>query len=258
MIVGAAVMPTTPMLVPGVSGRPPEGIATVVAAVGRALGGLPPHDLAILLATAPPQRQPLEPPQWALYAGADASLGGIARPDLRVVARVDADGLVALAGATGCPVLDKEALPLGLAVLLHLLATCSSVHAPVVPLAVAPQEMGTALAGSGERIAEALGGHGRRAVLIASGDLSAGLTAAAPLGLVDGARSWDDQAVDAVASGRLDGLLRLGPEEAQRVGAIGWAPLVVLHGALAAAKIGTAVRDYRAPRGVGYLVAAGG
>jgi hypothetical protein len=42
------------------------------------------------------------------------------------------------------------------------------------------------------------------------------------------------------------------------VGAVGWAPLVVLQGVCVRAALGSVLRRYAAPRGVGYLVASAG
>jgi len=107
-----------------------------------------------------------------------------------------------------------------------------------------------------EALARAL--EDRRVAVVAAGDLSAGLTPKAPLTLVEGATAWEEEVVDVVAGGRLERVARMGPGEAARVGALGWAPLVVLAGVCRAAAIGMVVRHHAAPRGVGYLVASGG
>lgn len=234
MIVAGAVVPTAPLLVaPGTTGVP-DALGPVAAATTHLLATLPRHDLAILIAPGP---------ATAAHRGAEASLAGIGRPDLCVVASVHpVEGLPRAAGP----------LPLGLTVLVHLYARAGG-DAPVVPVAVDPCAQAEALVGAGAALADAVGD--RRAVVLASGDLSAGLTERAPLALVEGAEAWDGQVVDAVASGRLDRLAWMGPGEARRVGALGWAPLVVLHGICERARLGTMVRRYAAPRGVGYLVA---
>lgn len=256
MIVGAAVIPGAPLLVPGVSAVLPPPLATLGRAVGHVLGGLPPHHVAVLVAPAAPGRP------HGCYDTPTADLAGIARPDLVTDATVDRAALGAITRVTQTPLFQSDPLPLTLAVLLHHLrrarAGAPGAPEPVVPVTVPPGAAADVLVGIGAGIASALDGPAVRAVVIAAGDLSTGLTARAPLAAVDGARTFDDRVVDVISSGRLDGLTRLGPEEARRVGACGWAPLMVLHGACARAHTGMAVRTYAAPRGVGYLVAAGG
>ncbi|MDP8969499.1 MAG: hypothetical protein M3N52_03170, partial [Actinomycetota bacterium] len=147
-----------------------------------------------------------------------------------------------------------EPLPLGLAV-LTMMAGC---RRRLVPLAVAATGGFEALADIGDGSARALAGCGVRAVVVTAGDLSAGLTEGSPLYRVDGAAAWDEEVVALVAAGRLDGLAGLGPAEARRVGALGWAPMAVLHGVCVRAGVRLSLRHYSAPRGVGYLVADGG
>lgn len=242
MIVGAAVLPTAPLLVRGVAAYLPEGFQPLRDAADRTLLGLPPHDLAVLVAASPSDAE------VGVWGSAVASLAGIGRPDHRIDLPAGAgDGLAAAVGLS----LRKGHLPLDVAVLTHLVARAEGVVALCVPAGASARELATI----GDRIARHLP---EQAVVVCSGDLSAGLDATAPLAAVAGARAWDDQVVDSVASGRLDGLSRLGPAEAARVGARGWAALAVLHGVCRTAKLGTMVRRYLAPRGVGYLVASGG
>ena len=113
-----------------------------------------------------------------------------------------------------------------------------------------------ALAGLGEELVER--SMAERYVVVAQGDLSAGLRADSPRPGIPGAAMWDEQAVGAIDASRLEALAKLGPEEAARVHALGWAPLATLAGICRAARLATVVRHYSAPRGVGYVVAQGG
>lgn len=244
MIVGAAVLPTAPLLVPGVSATLPPGVPRVLDAVDAAVDALPAADVLVLVAAG----------EGCVHALGEANLQGIGRPDIAVVAEVDAEAAADLSDATGLVLDDDSSLPLDLAVLaLHV-----GDAAPVVALTVPAGESFDALTVIGSSIAEALADPDLRVCVVAAGDLSAGLTERSPLHLVSGAIFWDEQAVAAVDSGRLQGLARLGPEEAQRVGARAWAPLTVLHGVVSHVKLGMVVRHYSAARGVGYLVASGG
>lgn len=243
MIVGAAVLPTAPLLVPGASGTLPDGVAAVCESIEAALDRLPDHDVVVLIAGAA---------RGGVFDTAAASLAGIGRADITQDGKVEPSVVERLSGLVQYPLLRGGELPLGLAVLALLVGNAR----PLVPLAVPLGAAFVALQAVGVGVAEACDA-GLRAVVVAAGDLSAGLTERSPLYLVDGARDFDAQLVDAVDSGRLDGLRRLGPAEAQRVGAVGWAPMAVLHGALARAKLGIVRRGYSAPRGVGYLIAHG-
>jgi hypothetical protein len=246
VIVGAAVIPSAPLLVPGVSRSLPDGAGPVCDAVDAAVEALPHRDVTVLVAPAHRGRS------QGLYDTAEAHLGAIGRPDITARHPIHRPAAEAVSRVIQYPMFRAEPLPLELAVLALLVGS-----GPLVPLAVPTAADFDALVGAGTAIAEALSGQDIRAVLIAAGDLSAGLDERSPLHRVDGAREWDDRATDIVDSGRLDGLRRLGPAEAQRVGALGWAPMAVLHGACARAKIGMVVRAYAAPAGVGYLVAQG-
>ncbi|HVL99872.1 MAG TPA: hypothetical protein VM324_11330 [Egibacteraceae bacterium] len=250
MIVGAAIIPTAPLLVPGVSASLPPGVGRVCDAVDAAMEALPLSDTTVLLAAAEPG--PSLHGQ-GLYDGGTATLAGVGRPDITRAVPVHRAAVEGVTRVSQYPMYREDALPLGLSVL----ALLHGGGRPLVPMAV-PRNAGfDALAATGAGLAEALTEAGVRAVVLAAGDLSAGLEERSPLSLVEGARDWDAQAVETVASGRLDGLARLGPAEAKRVGALGWAPMAVLHGALARGKIGLVRRHYSAPRGVGYLVAHG-
>lgn len=256
MIVGTAIIPSTPLLVPGVSATLPEGLNRVCDATDAALERLPASDVAVLLAVdggdAGSAGSAGKGGQ-GLYDAAQASLAGIGRPDVSAPARTDRDAARRISRVVQYSLYRADMLPLGLAVLALLVGSGPS----VVPVAV-PRGAGfETLTALGTGIVEALADPDVRAVVVAAGDLSAGLEERSPLYLVEGAKDWDAAVVDVVDSGRLDRLGRLGPTEANRVGALGWAPLAVLHGVTARAKLGVVRQHYSAPRGVGYLVAHG-
>jgi hypothetical protein len=244
VIVGAAIVPTAPLLIPGASATLPPGIAEVCDAIDGVLDGLPDHDVVILLAGAA---------QGHLYDEASASLAGVGLSGVAMSAPIEGGVVDRLSGLVQYPVHRGEPLPLDLAVLTMLVGGTR----PLVPIDVPSGAAFDALAAVGVGVAAAVDAPDLRAVIVSAGDLSAGLDERSPLHLVEGARDFDDQVLDVVDSGRLNGLARVGPAEARRVGARGWPAMAVLHGALARAKIGMVRRHYSAPRGVGYLVAHG-
>lgn len=243
MIVGAAIVPAAPVLVPGVSPTLPEGVQKVRDAAAGALRRLPDADAAVLITAG----------DKAVHVADKASLAGVGRANIVRDVSICHGALPGLTSALQYPVSRDMALPLELGVLALLWPD----PPPLIPLTVPVTASFDTLVAAGAAIAEAVQDVDLTAVVVASGDLSAGLTAKSPLHEVSGALFFDEQAAASVDSGRLHGLGRIGPEEAARVGARGWAPMSVLHGAVARAKIGMVVRHYSAPRGVGYLVASG-
>lgn len=296
MIVGACILPTAPLLLDGVSGARPSAVDRVADAVDAVVDSLPDADVAVLLASTPSSKERPEGQHHGLYDVDTADLAGIARPDIVVHGQIHRAAIEAISRVTQYPLYKREPLPLGLAMLALQLAGHAPVVPIAVPRGASADALigvGAGIAGALRRLrgdddddedppanspaSDAqdegsadipldladtgkipLPGRDLRVLVVAAGDLSAGLTEKSPLHAVDGARAWDDEVVRCVDSGRLDGIAGLGPEEAERVGAVGWAPVVVLHGCLARAKLGMVVRHYSAPRGVGYLVAQGG
>lgn len=249
MLVGAAILLSAPVLVPGVSARLPDGAGAVCEAIDAVVEGLPSWDTAVLVAAAPHSRH--SAPE--LHDVTQASLNGVGRPDITHPVRTDHDVTERVARLSQYAVRRAERLPLGVATLALLLGDSRR----TVAISVPPSADFEALAAVGTGVAEVVGeseSPARRAAVVGAGDLSVGLS-----GETTGpdSRQWDNRLVEGVDGGRLDGLAGLGPEEATRAGAAGWAPLAVLHGATARAKLGLARRRYSAPCGVGYLVAGG-
>jgi hypothetical protein len=230
-LVRAAIIPAAPLLVPGMSATLPDNVAEVCRAMDDALTRLATAECAVLVAVAD---------KPGVYDHAEASLAGFGRPDLATCLRV----------ASWQPEAPRRQgpLPPGLAVLALLLGD----RAPVVPISVNARATAHCLAASGAAIASSLPGQG---VLLAAGDLSAGLGERSPRFQVEGAAAWDKAVVAAVDAQRPEQLAALGPAEAHRVAALSWAPIVVAQAACIAAGLRLRVSHYSAPRGVGYLVA---
>lgn len=244
-LVGAAVIPTAPLFVPGVSMTLPDGVAEVRRAMDHALANLPHAEVMVLLATgwddtAGAAEAWKSVGESRTYEHAEASLAGFGRPDLAARVRIG--------GWLSEPPHRKGMLPPALAVLALL---CGD-RAPVVPMSLDACASSYHLALNGSAIATSLAA---RCVLLAAGDLSAGLTERSPRYRIDGAVAWDKAAVAAVDAQRPERLAVLGPAEAGRVAALGWAPIVAAQAACMAAGLRLRVRHYSAPRGVGYLIA---
>jgi|GEM_PF-2599201 len=240
MLSGVALVPAAPVLLADLAPSVPEEVAQLRRAAEGAVADLPGAPLALLLAAG-------ERP--ALWGGIDADLAGLGRPDL-AVARPAADQAPALAAALDLPVVDDR-LPLDLA----LLAWRTAPTTPVIGVTVPAEAPGTSLADLGRRLAGALAGGD--AVVLAAADGSAGLSTKAPRHLVDGAGAWQGAYVAALSASDTAGLAALGPAEAARVASRGWASALAAVAAASAAGLEVDVAADGAPRGVGYVVAAG-
>lgn len=108
----------------------------------------------------------------------------------------------------------------------------------------------------GQCISEAVEALGRRAVFIASGDLSHKLTADGPYGFSAEGSVFDKQITQAFASGDFGALLGISPELADAAAECGWRSFQIMTGALDKKAVKSEMLSYEGPFGVGYGVAA--
>ena len=108
----------------------------------------------------------------------------------------------------------------------------------------------------GQCVADAVNELNRRAVVIASGDLSHKLTADGPYGLSPDGAVFDRQLTDAFASGDFLSMLRIAPELADSAAECGWRSFQIMAGTLDQKSVQPSVLSYEGPFGVGYCVAA--
>ncbi len=247
-IVGAAAVPSAPLLLPVASPEQPETVRDEVhqlrAAVEHALRELPSADVTVLVASG----------ERGVYDRAAASLAPVGVVDGEVELPVAERVVEHLSRIAQFPVFRGDDLSLDLSVLTMLLHRQDR-DGRVVPLAVSGTSQFDILVSVGASIGEALRDADLSARLVVAADLSAGLEEQSPRYRIEGARAWDEAIVAATKSGDLARLEELGPEESERVHARGWAPLAVLHGACASNRLRPELVAYLAPRGVGQLVA---
>lgn len=249
-VVGAAAIPTAPLLVPGASPGMPEEVRVEVERLRdltlKTLAELPDGDAYVLVASG----------DRGIQDRALASLAPLGLRDLEVELPVAADLIEELSRLTQYPMFRGD--PLGTAhSVMGLLLRAARGRVEVLPVNVPSGSDFDVLVTVGASIAEAADDAGRTVSVICQADLSAALHESSPRYLVDGAREWDDAVLDAVRDRRLRDLRELGPDEAARVEAQGWAPMAVLHGVCASAHLLIDGLGYGAPRGVGQLVARG-
>lgn len=247
-VAGAAAIPTSPLLVPGASPGQPEEVAAELARLRDlsldTLAALPDCDVHVLVARG----------DRGIHDRAYASLAPLGIHDVETELPVATDMIDDLSRLTQYPMFRGEELGTAHAVLALLLREARG-EVEVLAVNVPPGSDFDVLVTVGASIAEAADDAGREVTVVCQADLSAALHRASPGYEVDGAREWDDAVLDAVRRGRLRPLRDLGPEEAQRVQARGWAPLAVLHGVCASAHLTIEGLGYGAPGGVGQLIA---
>ena len=141
----------------------------------------------------------------------------------------------------------------GMMVPLHFLKQAGA-NFRLVPVAIGflPNE---ALYRFGTCIRDAVEALDRRAVIVASGDLSHRLTTAAPAGYNARGREYDDYLVDLVAAGDVKNILTMDDDLQEAAGECGLRSFIIMFGAMDGQRIETRVLSYQGPFGVGYLVA---
>jgi AmmeMemoRadiSam system protein A len=108
----------------------------------------------------------------------------------------------------------------------------------------------------GMYIADAVRKLGRRAVLIASGDMSHRLKEDGPYGFAPEGPLHDAHVKSCLEASDMRGLLAIEPSVREGAGECGLASVVVAAGYLDGHKVKSEVYSYEGPYGVGYLVAA--
>ena len=139
----------------------------------------------------------------------------------------------------------------GVLVPMHFIGKELSQDVPIVV-------MGTALLsrdklyGLGKAIDKAARGLRRRAVLVASGDLSHRLTRDAPAGYNVRGREFDEKLIQLIREMDIEGILSIDDSLLEQAGECGYRPVVTALGALDGDEPGSEVLSYEGPFGVGY------
>jgi hypothetical protein len=247
VVVGAAVVPAAPLLLPDASPQQPDpdrsAVARLRARVDETLGALPDADVIVLIAPGP----------RGVHDRARASLRplGIAREDVSL--SVDRKLVPHTTRLTQYPLALGGDLGIEHTILVRLIHALRP-DATVLPVSVAPSTDGGVLINVGASLVEALRDAGRTGAFVAAADLSAALTETSPGYLADGAADWDRRLVGAFTRRDTAAVAGLGPHDAARMRAIGWAALTVLAGATAVARLAVAGDlRYDVVRGVGRL-----
>jgi hypothetical protein len=248
-VLAVAAIPAAPVLLTAVSPAQAADVAGAVAqlrtSVDEVVRGLPEVDTVVLIASGDDATLP---------DGGCVDLSGYGHPQVHADVPVDRQLLAAIATRTSTPRVRADVLTGDLAV-LTLLVAGSRPDATVVPVTVAANAAPASLDGFAAGLSAAVDVTGRRVAVVAAGDLSASRDTTSPGYVVEGAVEWDEAAVAALRPGDLDAFAALGPAEARRVAARGWAPLAVVLQVARAADLRFRRVELTAPLGVGQLVA---
>ena len=264
-ILMGALMPHPPIVVPEVGGRELARVAATRQAmqeVARRVAESQPEVLIVFSPHAPAMWDAIPLLAPARFRG---SLAGFGHPEVAMEWDPDGELIRAIsreAEARQVPVrlLDEQhilrqtdsTLDHGLAVPLYYLARAG------VECRLAATGIGflgrDQLVVFGEAVRTAVAGLGRRAVLVASGDLSHRLQPGAPAGYHPDAHLFDERLVQALREDNRQAVLEIEEQLAEKAGECGFRPLLMLLGALAGTGLRPHVRSYEGPFGVGYAV----
>ncbi len=248
-LVAVAVVPAAPLLVPEASPAQPEefvaSTTTLRHLVADILEGLPPTATVLML---------LAGDESLVIDASVASLASYGLPQVAEKVRIDGDLIAAVSARGQAPRVRSDRLH-GDAAVLALLLAAHHPDATLAPVTVPRRANASGLRGIAMGLAGAIAAVERDVVVVAAGDLAATLDASSPGYLVEGAADWDARAVAAVRSVDPEALGALGPDEAERVHARGWAPVTVALTLARGADIEFPQVRYLAPKGVGQIVA---
>ncbi|MBE3550640.1 MAG: AmmeMemoRadiSam system protein A [Brockia lithotrophica] len=259
-IVGGALVPHPPVMVPEVGGKEARRVAqtwSALKALGRKIAALRPEVVFFLTPHGPVRWEAVPVVRAARLEG---DLGRFGAPEAHIVLRSDptfAEAVAAAAEAQGVPTAFEAAYPLDHAVVAPLLG----LRAGGFPVEDVPTlVLGLGLLGwrrlmrFGRALRAAAHDLGKRALVVASGDLSHRLSAEGPYGYAPEGPEFDARIRDIFVRAAAKELLDLDPRLVEGAGECGFRPLLVLFGALEGLPVETEVLSYEAPFGVGYLV----
>ncbi len=258
MIVFAAFMPHTPLLLESIGKENRRKLKKTLEAVRRVGEGLrQAAPDAVMVISAHPTRHAdafsisvHDPYRADLSRFGDLGTEASFQPDLRLI-----DGIQRRLRRDGLPLtLDTDpALDHGASV--PLLALFAGGPAPKVVAVTYSGLDAKDHAAFGRALRDAIEAANERVAVIASGDLSHALDDRSPVPAVPEGKAFDDAVQRAVAGLSLSQLLSLDPRDVRAAEECAYRPLLILFGILDKIAAAPHVLAYEAPFGVGYLTA---
>jgi len=264
-IVAGCIVPHPPLLIPAIGGRDLERVRSTkegMERLARTLAGLQPDVLVMISPHTPLFRDAFTVKAAPELEGSFAAFG---RPQVRIAKRNDlqlAKHLAEKAAEKGVPLvllessrgrwLDRgEELDHGLLVPLYYLD--QQLETPIVSLSISALGYQDHFR-LGRLVREACQDTGRRAVFVASGDLSHRLIKGAPAGYSPRGAEFDRRIAEMASSGDFDALYDLEEDLVEEAGECGLRSIHTMWGALKNGSLENEVLSYEGPFGVGYLV----
>lgn len=264
-ILGGCIVPHPPLLVPAIGGRDIEKVLSTQRAMeelGLTVADLQPDVLIMISPHSPIYRDVFGIKNVTPLEGSFAAFG---RPQIRIAKNNDMEivqamlqlasrsglRLEAVSAATSRWTPSGEELDHGLLVPLYYLD--KYIETPVVCLSISGLSYRDHFT-LGRTALEACIQSGRRAFLVASGDLSHRLIQGAPAGYNPRAAEFDKSIVEIASSGNFDTLHDIPEELVEAAGECGFRSIHALWGALKDGELENKVLSYEGPFGVGYLV----
>lgn len=266
-LVGCALMPHPPIMVPEVGGEEIKQIRSTVQAVEQAAKALDDRGAETVILITPHGPVFEDAVSISVYPRLRGNLAAFGAPDISVA--FETDGLLVRhiirkaerLGINYVELTDDVAkthrLPLeldhGAVVPLYYLHK-AGFKGQIVHLSIGMlpyEEMYT----FGKAVQAAIGMVDRKIAVIASGDLAHRLTPDAPAGYSPRAAEFDRQVMDAIATMNVKALLNMDKSLIEEAGECGLRSIFFLFGVLGGTEAQSKVLSYEGPWGVGYGVA---
>ena len=260
-LLAAFIVPHPPLIVPAVGKGQERSISSTVAAYREVAGRVfALHPEVVIIST----------PHSTVYADylhlspgprAEGGLGQFGASGVRFSAEYDEPLVEAISGfarkeriPAGTLGERNKALDHGTMIPLHFLRE-AGVVAPIVRISLSGLS-NLVHYRFGQCVARALEKLGRRAVIVASGDLSHKLTADGPYGYSPQGPEFDRRVVEAMKKGDFAAMLAFDDSFCESAAECGLRSFLIMAGALDGLALTPEVLSYEGPFGVGYAVAA--
>ena len=259
-VLAAYAVPHPPIIIPEVGRGEEQKVNVTTQAYQKAMQHAAAHQPDVVIITSPHAVMYADYFHISPGKGASGSLARFRAPNASVTVEYDTPlaarigDLARERGLPAGPLGEKEkALDHGTLIPLLFLRQ-AGLNCPIVRIGLSGLSPLTHYR-FGQCIADAVNTLNRRAVLVASGDLSHKLTEDGPYGYAPEGPVFDRELTAAFASGDFGALLAISPSLADAAAECGWRSFQIMAGALDRREVAAELLSYEGPFGVGYGVA---